>query len=280
MAPLGWVVLYAVLLWWVATGIILLLNHLPARTFRVSLGGATLVLVAALCCIGWAARRPTVAAAYLGFTAALLAWGWQEMSFFMGVVTGPRRVAEPGARGVRRFWQAIETLLYHEAAIAAVGVVILLLSAREPNQVAAWTYLSLWAMRISAKLNVYLGVRNLNENWVPRRLGYLKAYMAKRPMNALLPLSVMVGSAVAALFVGRALAPHAGRIGAVCNGFVGVILALGVLEHLFMVLPLDFARLWGGFAPRCPVAKDLPPTPICPHIHTSLPLLPPALERS
>ncbi len=280
MAPFGWVVVYAVFLWWVATGVILLLNHLPARTFRLSLGSATLVLGAALLGIAQAARLPTVGAAYLGFTCALAAWGWQEMSFFMGVVTGPRRVADPSARGLRRFWQAIETLLYHEAAIAAVGVVILLLSVGRPNQVASLTYLSLWVMRISAKLNVYLGVRNLNENWVPRRLAYLKAYMVKRPMNPLLPVSVTLGTLAAASFIGRALGPHASQIGIVTNGFVGVILALGVFEHLFMVLPLDLARVWGGFAPTCPVAKDLPPAATCPHIPAALPLLPPALERS
>ncbi len=280
MAPLGWVIVYAVGLWWVATGIILLLNHLPSRTFRLSLSAATVLLGVSVLGVGIAARRPGITAAYLGFTCALLAWGWQEMTFFMGLITGPRRVADQQARGWHRFWQAIETLLYHEAAIATVGLVIVALSAGRPNQVACWTYLSLWAMRISAKLNVYLGVRNLNENWVPRRLAYLKAYMVKRRMNPLLPVSVTLGTIAATVFIGRALVPHASRIGMVTNGFVGVILALGVVEHLFMVLPLDFARVWGGFAPSCPVAKDLPPITTCPHMSGALPLLPPALERS
>ena len=42
------------------------------------------------------------------------------------------------------------------------------------NQVGLWTFVILWAMRQSAKLNVFLGVRNLSEEFLPEHLRYLE----------------------------------------------------------------------------------------------------------
>jgi putative photosynthetic complex assembly protein 2 len=290
MGHLGWALAYAIGLWWLSTGVILFLNHLPQATFRVSLGVAGLVLLAAIFGIYFAARSASVGAAYVGFTCALLAWGWQEMSFFMGLITGPRRSADVESRGWQRFCQAAETLLYHEAAIALVGGVILLVSIGQPNKIGCWTYFALWIMRISAKFNVYLGVRNLNEQWVPRRLSYLSAYMSRRRMNWLLPFSVAGGILAAGLFAERAAAAPAGSLQVVGTGLVAVILGLGVLEHVVMVLPMDFAALWRGFAGGCPVAAEVTSVQVCPHARGGSrppgavpPLLPPfpnAVERS
>ena len=48
-------------------------------------------------------RQASVAGAYCAFTCALLVWGWQEIAFLLGCVTGPRRSACPhGATGWRR----------------------------------------------------------------------------------------------------------------------------------------------------------------------------------
>ena len=256
MAPLGWMLVYALFLWWFSTGVILFLNHLPPASFRYSLAGASVVLIVALIALSASTRQVSVAGAYLGFTCGLLAWGWQEMTFFMGAITGPRRTAEAGVRGWRRFWHGAQTCLYHEAAIAIVAVPIIVCSLGQPNKVGCWTYLALWAMRLSAKLNVFLGVRNLNEHFVPRRLAYLKAYMTRRAFNPLLPFSLMGGVAATALFGIRALVPGASAFDAVSAGFVATILGLGVIEHLFMVVPLPFAALWTGFATQCPVGAD------------------------
>ena len=113
-------VLYALFVWWFSTGLILYLDGLPRRTFRRSLAVATGVAVLAL--IGLAATRSmtTVAGAYVAFTCAILVWGWHEMTFLMGLVTGPRReaCAEP-CRGVRHVGHAVATVLHHELALLA-----------------------------------------------------------------------------------------------------------------------------------------------------------------
>ena len=42
------------------------------------------------------------------------------------------------------------------------------------------------------ELNVFLGVRNLNEQFLPKHLRYLGSYLVQKPMNLLFPLSVTV----------------------------------------------------------------------------------------
>jgi putative photosynthetic complex assembly protein 2 len=49
---------------------------------------------------------------------------------------------------------------------------------RQPNQVGTGTFAVLWVMRISAKLNLFLGVRNLSEELLPPHLAYLGATSA------------------------------------------------------------------------------------------------------
>jgi putative photosynthetic complex assembly protein 2 len=243
---------YALVLWWFSTGVILFLNHLSPASFRWSLAGASLVAIAALVEIRFTASVPTVAGAYVGFTCGVLAWAWHEMSFFMGYVTGPRRTAGPAVEGWRRFRHAAQTCQYHEIAIAVTALGILLLSAHGANQVALWTFLSLWVMRLSAKLNLFLGVRNLNEQFVPRRIAYLTGYMRHRRMNWLLPFSIAGGTLAAVLFGVHAAAAHVTPFTAVGDTLVAALLGLAVVEHAVMVLPLPFEALWSAFT-RCPV---------------------------
>jgi putative photosynthetic complex assembly protein 2 len=57
--------------------------------------------------------------AYCAFTCALLVWGWHELSFLTGWITGPRRAPARPARGLARFVQAVQAILWHELAILA-----------------------------------------------------------------------------------------------------------------------------------------------------------------
>ncbi len=175
----------------------------------------------------------------------MLAWGWQEMSFFMGFVTGPRRHGCPsGCHGARHFWHGVQACLHHEFAIIATAAVIVAGTWGAPNQVGTWTFMLLWAMRQSAKLNLFLGVRNLGEQFLPPHLGYLRSYFTRKPMNPLLPVSVTAGTVVAALLALRLTAPGVGEVEAAGLTFLTTMLALAVLEHWMLVLPLPFERLW------------------------------------
>jgi hypothetical protein len=117
--------LFALCLWWFATGAILYLDGLPPRTFRHSMLGATVLLVAALFSLNHSAAQQSTAMAYCSFTSALIVWGWLEMSFLMGFITGSRKhgCAE-GCSGPAHFWHATEAILHHELSILVCAIVI------------------------------------------------------------------------------------------------------------------------------------------------------------
>ncbi len=238
-------VLYALFLWWFSTGLILLLDGLPRWTFRWSLLGASGAFGLALHGVASSAGDPTPAGAYAAFTSAVLVWGWNEIAFLMGFVTGPRKAACPvGCSGWRHFGHATATVLHHELALAASALLVVLLTWGGVNQVATWTFLILWAMRLSTKLNLFLGVPNPSAELLPDHLRYLGRYLTRKPMNLLFPLSVTLSTAVAALLVHGALAPPAGSFPATGRSLLATLATLGVLEHWFLVLPLPATRLW------------------------------------
>jgi putative photosynthetic complex assembly protein 2 len=112
------------------------------------------------------------------------------------------------------------------------------------NKVGCWTFLILLASRLSAKLNLFLGVPNFNAEFFPEHLRYLTSYVRKRRINALFPLSIAAGVALACMEAGRALAPDAAAFDVVGASLVFALTALALIEHAFMVLPLHDAALW------------------------------------
>ena len=71
------------------------------------------------------AADPSAGGAYLAFTSALLVWGWVELSFLTGWLTGPRKTPlEPGSRGWPRFLAALGAVLWHELAILAAAALV------------------------------------------------------------------------------------------------------------------------------------------------------------
>jgi putative photosynthetic complex assembly protein 2 len=246
VAEHGLPVLYALFLWWFSTGLILYLDGLPRRSFRWSMLVATGLLGAALYGLVASSDDTSVGGAYAGFTCGLVIWGWHEISFLTGYVTGPRRTPCPeGCAGWQHFVYATQTILHHELAILATAALVVVLTWGEENQVGTWTFVILWGMRLSAKLNVFLGVPNLAEEFLPEHLHYLKSYLAKRPMNLLFPVSVTVATIVAALLVQQATHAEAMAFEAAGLTFLAALMALAILEHWFLVVSVPDAALWG-----------------------------------
>ena len=170
------------------------------------------------------------------------------MGFLMGAVTGPRRAAcPPHARGWTRFRLATATVIHHELALAATAVLLLALSWGEPNRTGAATFALLFALRLSAKLNIFLGVPSFGDELLPAHLAYLKSYCGARATNPLMPVSFAATIALAGWLAAAALASDGGA--AVSASLLFALAALGVLEHLFLVLPLKDAALWRWAAP-------------------------------
>jgi putative photosynthetic complex assembly protein 2 len=236
---------FAIFVWWFSTGIVLLLDGLPRTTFRWSHLISSLLAIGSLVGLAHTASQTTPAGAFCAFTCALLVWGWHELSFLTGWVTGTRKQPlATGAVGWQRFTQAVLSILWHELAILASGLLILAITWGQANQIGMATFAVLWFMRISAKLNIFLGVRNLSIELLPAHLKYLGSYFRRRAMNLLFPFVVTAATAVAVLLVDDALEAEAGSARAVGSWLVSTMLILGILEHWLLVLPLEATALW------------------------------------
>jgi putative photosynthetic complex assembly protein 2 len=191
------------------------------------------------------AHDTSLLGAYVAFTAAIAIWGWHEVAFLTGFVTGPRRDhATPEAAGWLRFREALGTVLHHELAILATGLALGWIVQDAPNAVGFWTFVVLWIMRISAKLNVFWGVPNINEEFLPRQLVFLTTYFRKGPTNGFFPVAVSLATIAAGALLVHAFVLEPGPFWTAGLMLVGSLLALAIVEHWFMVLPLEDAALW------------------------------------
>ncbi len=237
--------IFTLFIWWFSTGAILFLNGLPSRTFKWTMLGTSVVLVAALAGLGLTRDDTTVGGAYLAFTSGVMVWAWQEVAFLLGYVTGPRRTpCPPESSGWERAGYAFMAVMHHELALVGLGLAVVALTWGGENPTGLWTFMILWVMRQSAKLNVFLGVRNLNEGFLPTHLKYLQTYFTRRAMNRLFPVSVIVSTVVAAMIWQAATVTGITAFDATALTFAATLLTLAVLEHWFMVLPLPFEVMW------------------------------------
>lgn len=246
MAQYGLPALHGLLIWWFSTGLILFLDGLPKRTFRWSMAAATAVLIASLLGLVTSASDTSVTGAYTAFTCAVLIWGWLEISFYMGFVTGPRtRHCHHDCSGWRHFGHAIQASLYHEIAVLVLAAAVLILTRGRANQFGTWTFIVLWWMHQSARLNVFLGVSNLNAEFLPEHLAHLRSFFRSAPMNLLFPFSVTL-STIAAVVLGLQAFNATGPFRSTGYTLVTTMMVLAILEHWFLVLPPSAARLWNG----------------------------------
>ena len=59
--------LFALLVWWAGTGLVLFLDQLPARTYRWSMAAASALALAAMAGLAITSNDASVAGAYIGF---------------------------------------------------------------------------------------------------------------------------------------------------------------------------------------------------------------------
>lgn len=263
--------LFALLCWWFGTGAILWLVRRPAASFRTSLALCTVLLAFSLWTTQLSMQAQTVGNAYLAFASVIAMWAWHEVAFLTGWLTGPRRAPlEPGARGWRRFSQSTQVVIWHELALLLNFLVLLWMQQDQPSHVALCTFAVLWCMRFSAKLNLFFGVPEVGEQFLPRHLVYLGSYFRKGRLSAFFYLSVAASCAVWAWIVWEVVS---GQV-VVSTGWVllASLLGLAIVEHLIMAFPTPMQKLWGWAMSRSPSSDR--PTPAVVATPAAVPIQP------
>lgn len=228
--------LFATVLWFVATGFVLWLDKLPSHTWPVSITLASVASGFAMGGIIATAEETSAWAAYVAFACALVLWGWHELSFLMGFVTGPNRnPCPPDARGWQRFRLAAATLIYHEVAMFVCLLVMAAATWGKPNQTATLTFMLLFVMRLSAKFNIFAGVPHLSTEMMPDHMRYLASYFRIAPPRWFFMLSVSGIAVMAAWLADLALSSRGGIATGYALAFA--LVALAFLEHGFLVVP-------------------------------------------
>ena len=257
--PIALALVFALALWWASTGAVLWLSRRPRAWRGGVMAGATVVAALAAAALAATRTRTTPLAACIAFTAVLALWGWQELAFLTGLVTGPSSAAcPPGARGWPRFRAAAATLIHHEIALALTTLAVAALTLGSPNPIAGWTALVLFAARLSSKLNLFLGAPNFSVELFPAELRHLASYLKRGPVSALYPVSLGALGLAAAAAATTALDPSASPFAATGYALVFALLSLAALEHAFMAAPLPDAALWRW---ALPVSERTAPPP-------------------
>ncbi|MEL6530075.1 MAG: putative photosynthetic complex assembly protein PuhE [Pseudomonadota bacterium] len=235
-----------VAIWFVATGLIAWADNRDSRTFLKSLiiGGAG--GIAGLIAILAASYSVTVGAVYIAFAGALLVWAWHEIGFLTGAAAGPRRTpCPPEAKGLDRFAQASATVMHHEVALALTALMLISLSWNAPNQIGATVFVLMFGLRLSSKINLFVGVPNSTTEMLPPHLDYLKSYFGRNRFTPLLGVSIMAILGVAGWFASLAMAAPTGSAEMVGASLLFALSLLGALEHVFLALPFRDGMLWG-----------------------------------
>ncbi len=245
--------LSAVFAWWFFTGLILLVVRAADRAGGAAHGRAlfyaTPVLALGVAGLTVSAQVQGLASAWGGFVSALAIWGWIELAFLSGVVTGPeRRPCPPGLDGAARFGRAWRTVSHHELALLLGLLAVTVATTDAPNDVAFWTYLTLFLARISAKLNLFFGVPRINTEFVPAPLAHLTGYFRQRPATRFFPASVSLLTVGTAWFAQR-LWVASDPADVIAYTLLTTLAVMAVVEHWLMVVPLPDAKLWRWMIP-------------------------------
>lgn len=256
----GLAVVYAVLCWWFSTGVILWLDRLPARTFGRSLALWTVLLGLSFWGVDQSMRQDSEFNAYLGFSSVILMWGWHELAFLTGIITGPRKVAlSAGARGWQRFTESVGVVLHHELLLLVNFALLWWMQSGRPNHIAICTFALLWCMRLSAKLNLYFGVRQSGSQYLPPHLAYLATYFPSRGLTPWFVLSMSV-SVITLMWLIRLI--QIGDVAVSTNlVLLSALLGLAIVEHVLMLLPWTLDKLWGWALNSKPVLVNTPLSP-------------------
>lgn len=236
--------LLALVSWWFGTGIILLLVRLPKTWFSFARGFWTLMSLVAVFLSAQSMQDNTNTNAYMGFISTIVMWGWHELSFLTGWICGPRKTElDANLSQWARFKQSVEVIWHHELGLFINFMLLVVLQIGNPNHTALCTFALLWLMRLSSKFNLFFGVPQVGDQYLPSQLAYMGSYFRKQPVGTFFYTTLTLSIISWLALIWQA---NSGQVTITCQWvLLASLLGLAILEHVLMMMPLSLERVWG-----------------------------------
>ena len=247
-------VILAIFFWWFLTGIILFLvkwadNH-GTKTHVIIAVASSPSLFLGVLGLHTFSKDTSLVGVYGSFVAALATWSWLELAFLSGILTGPNKELSPnGVTGWIRFKLALGAVAYSELILIILLVMLTWISIGVSNQFGYLTFIILYVARLSAKLNLFLGVPRINVEFLPSPVNHLSSHFKCSNINWLFPISITSLSILVAIWFEKSIAEPALSTSSVGFSLLTTLTVLALIEHWFMVLPLPDAKLWRWMIP-------------------------------
>jgi len=233
--------------WWAATGVTLAMQR-SALTSTASVITATIFALVGCLLIVNSCREPTVRGARLAFLGSALVWWWCSTLFYAGVGIHIAENIPTGPRTLALAFQAIEATVRPDLLGVFALILLAVLVWRKPNSTAFWTLLVFFGTLQTAKLNVFMGVRNSGVDWLPEHLVGLSQFFGPPQNSVLLPVTI-VGLAACFLVTAAMSRAATSAFRKHMLAMLSFLLGLALLEHVFLGVDLTLP-LWNIFKPQ------------------------------
>lgn len=234
-----------VLFWWVATGVIIAMQH-SAPTRLAGLIVATILAVVGVLEMRAVRDDESPSGVRRSFLGGAMLWAWVSATFYGGFLTGFHpTVPIPAAPAWGAVVPAIAATFVNDAATLLMLIAGVVMDRDARNRTGLWTLLLFWGVQQVAKLNVFFGVANPAANFLPPHLGYLRQFFGP-PVNSpflWMSLVAVLGVTVWAAWGARPSRPAGRREAA---ALYATILGLAVLELAVLGVELE-STPWDSF---------------------------------
>ncbi|MDX2183475.1 MAG: DUF3623 family protein [Gemmatimonadaceae bacterium] len=234
--------------WWLATGLIFLIQRDPiTRLFGVA--AATALGAVGVWLVVSTRDSATPKGALRAWLGAALLWAWPATLLYAGLPAGPADAATRALPYAQGSWPMALDAIRATIANDVIGVLLLgvlvVLTIGHANRMSVWAYLLFWVVQQSAKLNIFFGVERAGAEFLPMHLRFLERFFGPSENSPLLGATIIVLSIVAALFAWQASRT---KLGYLRNGLalLTAVLVLAVVEHLVIGGVFE-APLWKAF---------------------------------
>jgi len=122
-------------------------------------------------------------------------------------------------------------------------MILIFLQYGHPNHTAMCTFALLWLMRLSSKLNLFFGVPQVGEQYLPSHLVYMGSYFCKKAVGGFFFLTMSISLSAWLYLIWQA---HEGLVTITSHWvLLASLLGLAIVEHVLMMVPLSLEKVWG-----------------------------------